>query len=175
MIKKSIKEKIKYYFILNPTKKLRVRHIEKILSLPLPSVIRYTKELVEEKILRLNKIENIVFYQADRSSEVFILEKKVFNLKKISTLINYLKQEYSNPTIILFGSYGKGEDVESSDIDLFIQTPITNIKIPQKYETDLEREIQIFSSSSLEKLKNKNLMNNIVNGIVVNGDLEVFK
>ncbi len=175
MIKKDIKTKIKEYFIQNPTKKLRVRQIEKTLSLPIPSVIRYTKELTEEKILKINRIENIKFYQADRTSENFILEKKIFNIKQLTKLIKHLKKEYSNPTIILFGSYAKGEDIEASDIDLFIQTPITKVEIPEKIEKELERSIQIFAHKNIQEIKNKELANNIINGIVLNGFLEVFK
>ena len=51
MKRKSIKEEIREYFFTYPTAKLRVRQIEKKLGLPLPSVIRYCRELKDEKIL----------------------------------------------------------------------------------------------------------------------------
>ena len=89
---KNIKNKIKYYFFVNPSSKLRVRHIEKQLKLPLPSVIRYTKELEIEKILKRIKTENIIFYSGNRSSKEFIVEKRLFNIKQqySSLLVNYL-------------------------------------------------------------------------------------
>ena len=40
-----------------------------------------------------------------------------------SQLIEYLKIEFNNPGIILFGSFAKGEDIEKSDIDLYLETP----------------------------------------------------
>lgn len=166
---------IKEFFLKNPTRKLRVRQIEKELKLSLPSVIRYTKELEKENILKTHKIENIVLYQAHRTSENYILEKKLFNLKEISILVKFIKKEYSNPTIILFGSYEKGEDIETSDIDIFIETPIKNISIPKKYEEKLQRNIQIFNYENINNIKNNELKNNIINGITLNGFLEVYK
>lgn len=114
-----IKQKIKEHFLTNPTSKLRVRNIEKTLKLPLPSVIRYCKELRTEGILTTINIENVTFYTAERANKIYRLEKKLFNLKSIynSGLIEYLKTELSNPVIVVFGSFSKGEDTETSDIE----------------------------------------------------------
>ena len=177
MIMKNIKETIKENFFLNPTSKLRVRQIENMLKLPLPSIIRYCRELEAEGILTTIKIGNIVFYTADRANETFLLEKKLFNLKQIhqSDLVKHLKQELSNPTIILFGSYSKGEDTEESDIDLYVETPSKkDIKI-EKFEKTLRRKIQIFRHKKITEIKNPHLANNIINGITLNNYIEVFK
>ena len=83
MIRKNIKESVREYFFLNPTSKLRVRQIEKTLKLPLPSVIRYCKELIKEGILTAIKIGNVIFYTSDRANEKFLLEKRLFNIRQI--------------------------------------------------------------------------------------------
>jgi len=90
-------------------------------------------------------------------------------------LINYLIEEYNNPLIILFGSYSKGEDIEKSDIDLYIETTNNKKLRLNKFENTLNRKIHIFSFKSIDKVPNKDLSNNIINGIVLNGFLEVFK
>lgn len=173
----SIKEKIKEYFFVNPTAKLRVREIEKKLNLPIPSVIRYCKELMEEGLLTTIKTGNVVFYTSDRANSLFILEKKLFNIKSLYTseLIEFLKTELSNPPIIVFGSYSKGEDIEESDIDLYIETPSKIQPSLEKFEKILNRKIQIFEHKNINEIKNKNLANNIINGIVLNNYVEVFK
>jgi len=171
----NIKETIKEYFFINPTIKLRIREIERILKLPLPSIIRYCKELKQEGILIIVKISNVVFYTASRS-EIYILQKKLFNIKQLydSGLINYLKIELSNPTIVLFGSYAKGEDTENSDIDLYIETPSKkNVNI-KKFIKILSREIQIFTYKNIKDITNPHLANNVINGITLNNYLEVF-
>ena len=177
MIRKNIKERIKEYFFLNPSAKLIVRGIERTLKLPLPSVIRYCKELKEEGILTTIKTGNIVFYTANRTNQEFLLEKKLFNLKQIyeSGLIGYLKQELSNPAVVLFGSYAKGEDMEESDIDLYIETPSKKDINIEKFEKTLKRKIQVFRHRAITEVKNKHLANNIINGIILNNYIEVFK
>ena len=176
MKRKDIKQTIKEYFFINPTAKLRVREIERTLKLPLPSVIRYCKELEQEDILTINKTGNVNFYTASRS-ETYILEKKLFNIKQLyeSGLINCLKIELSNPAIILFGSFAKGEDTEESDIDLYMETPSKKQVNLDRFEKLLKRKIQVFQHKNLKEIKNPNLANNIINGIILNNYVEVFK
>ncbi len=173
---KNLKNKIKNYFLDNPLKRMRVRQIERELRVPLPSVIRYTKELVKENLLKVENISNVRLFSADRASVEYIFEKKIHNLRKIkdSNLMPYLKNELSNPLIILFGSFGKGEDLPESDIDLFIQTNKKEVNL-QKYQKILGKNIQIFLFKDISLIKNKHLANNIINGTVLNGFLEVFR
>lgn len=176
MKRKDIKKTIAEYFLMHPTAKLRVREIERLLSLPLPSVIKYCKELEKEDILTTYHIGSIRLYTAKRE-EKYILEKKLYNIKALynSNLIGFLREELNNPSIILFGSYSRGEDTEESDIDLYIETfSKKEIKL-DKYEKILKRNIQIFKHKKITEITNKNLANNIINGIKMNGFIEVFK
>ena len=173
---KSIKIKIKEYFLLNPTIRLRVRQIEREVKVPLPSVIRYAKELEQGKILKVTIIAGIKLYSTDRSSKTYLIEKRLFNLQSLyfSGLIDFLIEKYSNPTIIVFGSYSIGEDIEKSDIDIYIETPKKEIeKNLNSFEKKLQRNIQVFQHKNINQIKNKALINNIINGIVLNGFLEV--
>lgn len=177
MIKKDIKGRISAYFFTNPTAKLRVRQIEKTLKLPLPSVIRYCKELEEESVLKVIKIGNVVFYTANRSSVNFLLEKKLFNIRQLydSGIVDYLRIELHNPVIVIFGSYAKGEDIEDSDIDLYIETAVRKSLDLGKFEKIIKRKIQVFIYKDINKVTNFHLANNIINGIVLNGFIEVFR
>ncbi len=176
MTQKDIKQAIKEYFFIYPTAKLRVREIERTLKLPLPSVIRYCRELENEGILALHKIGSVTFYTASRS-ETYLVEKKFYNLRQLyeSGLINHLKIELSNPAIILFGSYAKGEDTENSDIDLYIETHSKKQPNLEKFKKILQREIQIFQHKNIQEISNLHLANNIINGITLNNHIEVFK
>ncbi len=176
MKRKDIKERIKEHFFTFPMDKLRVRQIERKLSLSLPSVIRYTKELESEGILQSFVLGEAKFYTSNRASKEFLRKKMMSNISILwdSGLIDYLIFEYSNPAIILFGSYGKGEDMENSDIDLYVELP-KKIKIDIKdFEKKLQRPIQVFQHKSLSEIKNKELANSIINGIRLNGFIEVF-
>ena len=173
----NIKEKIRQYFFMNPTAKLRVRQIERELKLPLPSVIRYCKELEKEGILKKTAVSGITVYSADRSLKRYLMEKKLFNFKLLfeSGLVDYLVEEFHNPTIVVFGSYARGEDVESSDVDIYIETPSNKRINLEKYEKILNKNIQIFVHKNINEIKNKELANSILNGNVLNGYVEVFK
>lgn len=175
--KNNIKKIIKEHFFINPNSKLRVREIERLLSLPLPSVIKYCKELEEEGLLIIDKIGNVSFYTANKTHPNFLLEKKLYNIKSLYEcgLIEFLKSELSNPSIIVFGSYSKGEDREESDIDLYIQTPSKKEVKLNKFEDKLKRKIQIFRHNHIREIKNNDLINNIINGIILNGFVEVLK
>ncbi|MEK6925842.1 MAG: nucleotidyltransferase domain-containing protein [Nanoarchaeota archaeon] len=177
MIIKNYKDKIKEYFMDNPTARKRFREMERELKMPLPSVIRYIKELVKEEILKKEEVGKVVFYSANRGSENFVLEKKLHNIRLIynSGLLSYLREELSNPTIVLFGSYSKGEDTEDSDIDIYVETPSKKQINLDKFKKVLKREIQIFQYKDINEIKNNNLSNNIINGITLNNYIEVFK
>tara|TARA_Y100000034_G_scaffold123048_1_gene169319 strand:- start:157 stop:690 length:534 start_codon:yes stop_codon:yes gene_type:complete len=177
MIRKSIKNRIKEFFFLNPTIRLRVRQIERQVKVPFPSVIRYTKELESEGILHSSKIADVTTYSANRTSKEFLLEKKLFNIRQLFScrLINFLIEQLSNPTIVVFGSYSRGEDIEKSDIDLYIETTSKKKINYDKFEKKLQREIQVFIYPNIKKIENKELANNIVNGVVLNGFMEIFR
>lgn len=177
MIRKDIKMKMKNHFFLNPTVKLRVRQIEREIKIPLPSVIRYTKELEEEGILKSDIIANIKLYSADRTSKHFLLEKKLFNIKYLvsSGLVDYIINKLSNPGIIVYGSFSKGEDTEESDIDLYLESPSKKEINFKMFEKKIQRKVQVFIYKNIHDIENKNLANNIINGITLNGFIEVFK
>ena len=176
MIIKDIKEQVKGYFFLNPTKRLRIRQIEREVKIPLPSAIRYKDELIKEGILKKIELADVVLFAADRSSKKFLIEKKLFNIRSLylSGLIDYLVLEYNNTAIVVFGSYSKGEDIEASDIDIYMETPQKPINL-KKFENILHRNIQSFNFKNIHAVDNKELANNIINGIVMNGFIEVFK
>ncbi|MFP4567934.1 MAG: nucleotidyltransferase family protein [Candidatus Woesearchaeota archaeon] len=177
MIKKNIKTKIKEHFFTNPSAKLRVREIERTLNVPLPSVIRYCAELTKENILTTINLGTAKFYAANKTHPNYLLQKKLHNLQKIyeSNLINYIKIQLSNPCIILFGSYSKGEDMEDSDIDLYLETPSKKNIDLKEFEKTLNRKIQVFKCRKLKEIPNNHLKNNIINGITINKYIEVFE
>ncbi|MFH1642641.1 MAG: nucleotidyltransferase domain-containing protein [Nanoarchaeota archaeon] len=177
MKRKDIKQAIKEYFFDSPSAKLRVREIERTLRLPLPSVIRYCRELEKEEILIIAKTGSVNFYTANRASAKYILGKKLFNIKKLyeSGIIEYLRRELSNPVIVLFGSFAKGEDIEGSDIDIYLETPSKRQAKYDNFKKILKREIQVFQYKSLKEISNAHLANNIINGITLNNQIEVFK
>lgn len=115
-------------------------------------------------------------YEANRSTQQYKLEKTLHNIKQLhwTGVVQTLIKHYHNPTIILFGSYSKGEDTEESDIDFYIETPATTTPKLSEEEKELNRKIQLHKHKSIHDIPNKDLANNIINGIQLNGYLEVL-
>mgnify|MGYP001576023803 CR=1 FL=1 len=73
-------------------------------------------------------------------------------------------------SIILFGSYSKGEDIETSDIDILI---ISKAKKELKFleiEKKLKRKINIMIVEDLKKLDSL-IVDKIYNGIILYGGI----
>jgi predicted nucleotidyltransferase len=76
-------------------------------------------------------------------------------------------------SIVLFGSYSRGEDIESSDIDIFVECKKEQVNII-KFNKKLKRNIEIRFKENFNKYP-KELKNNIINGIILSGFLEGYK
>jgi len=168
-------------FVEEPDRKFNVREAARILKINPSTASKYLNQLAREGLLIKKKERNLILYSADTESRKFRDFKIYYNIKKIreSGLVDFLEKEMNYPeTIVLFGSYVKGENTKRSDIDLFI---LSASEVPdlKPFQKKLEAEIQIFVHSRKEieqmKIKNKELLNNIINGIRLSGFFEVFR
>jgi len=100
--------------------------------------------------------------------------KRVNNLKQIyeTGLADFLEKEFAGATIILFGSYSRGEDIFNSDIDIAIIGRKEKDIDLKKFEDMLERKININFYSSFKEV-HKNLKENLANGIILTGGFEL--
>ena len=117
---------------------------------------------------------NLISIQLNRDQKRVIELKRAENLKQLyeSGLADYLEDRFPGSTIILFGSYSTGEDTVKSDIDIATigaKEKATNLS---EFEKFLGRTIIINTYDDFKKI-NKNLKQNIVNGITLQGTLEL--
>jgi predicted nucleotidyltransferase len=120
-------------FFIEPTRVHYIKEISKKISLAHTSVKKHLIVLRNEGLIEQVDTEIFKGYKARRDNPEFIFYKKLGNLiaLKSSKLLDLLK-EYYPKSIILFGSYDKGEDIETSDIDLFIDS--------KKFKIDLDKQ-----------------------------------
>jgi len=90
----------------------------------------------------------------------------------LSGLSDFLLNNLPGTTIILFGSYSKGEDIFNSDIDIAVVGRKEKILQLDKYEKILNRTIHLLFFDSWKRI-NKHLRNNILNGIILHGNIEI--
>jgi predicted nucleotidyltransferase len=128
--------------------------------------------LEKEKLLQKEEEKRHLFFYANRENNVFVhIQRNYFLIKfKEIGLLDYLEQKFINPVVILFGSSAKAEIGKNSDIDLAIFTLSEKGELNiEKFEKKLKRNIQFFIFKKKESVKNKNLLNNILNGFILSG------
>lgn len=169
------------YFFEEPERQLHIRELSRITKKSPASISKYLNELKKEKILLSEKKFNHIFYKANTEFPLFKTRKLSYNLEQLHTsgLIEYLQDQYNHPqAIILFGSYAKAENNLKSDIDIVIITPLKKQVKTEQFEKKLGHSIQLFIHShdeiKLMATKNKELLNNFINGIILQGYLEIF-
>ena len=153
-------------FFKEPTKMHFIKSISKKINLAHTSVKRHIEILIREGFVKKVDSEPFNGYKAERENPEFIFYKKISNniQLKESGLTEYLRENYPK-SIILFGSYDKGEDVESSDIDLFIDSKKFKLNI-KKFEEILKRNIHIIFMEE----SNKSLKESINQGTILFGE-----
>lgn len=150
--------------------------------------------LKDDGIVYIEDKKIILRIKANSDNFQFKKLKIVHNLSRLYEvqLIEYLEKALDHPkAIVLFGSYRRGEDTSASDIDIAVETtedtPTQEIDFPEQkpafrsyatlmtkkkyYENFLGRKIQLHLFN--RKRVDINLFNNIANGIVLSGFLEV--
>ena len=169
-------ELIQNQFFLNPMTKYGVRELARRTRLDTKTVMKYLQKLVKERIIVKRKEKGkYAYYEANRLSYIYRHEKSEIIIKKIlaSGLIDFLEKNTSHKAIVLFGSIQKGTYHKDSDIDLFVQAKYKRLDL-QKFDRKTGHKVQLLFEEDIKKL-NKGLLENIYNGQVLAGKLEVPK
>lgn len=159
-------------FMNDNYKRISVREYARMQKMSPPTSSKILKGLKKEDILKSEEERRHLFFYPNRDSQLFInLERTYYsNLLYEIGLIKYLEKEMILPVIILYGSFAKGEITKESDIDLAIFTPSKKTLKLDRFEKRLKRKIQPLIFKSRNDVKNKHLLNNILNGMKVKGN-----
>lgn len=162
-------------FFDDPVKDFQLREISRIIKLHHKSVLIYIKKLLQLNLIKENKKTLYKSYNANTENERFKKYKKIFNQIKMyeSGLVDYLEEKIMPNCIVMFGSYAKGTDIQTSDIDLFVEAKEEKIEL-DKFEEKMGRKIHLIFEKEFKDLS-KELKNNIINGVTLQGSLRVFK
>ncbi len=152
-----------------PSYKFHIRELAKLTKLNPNTIVRITDLLVKDGIIIKEKRKNLSEVWANLEDQRYLLSKRLFNILALysSGLVDCLIKTYRPSSIVLMGSFSRGEDLEGSDIDLVV-TSKTNKRINlDKYSGKLGREIQLLLVD--EDRLSKEFVNNVANGIVLEG------
>ena len=167
-------------FFESPEKEFYIREVSRLTKINHTTVRQKLNKFVKEGLLKITKNKLYSGYKVNLSKK-FLNLKLYYNLEKIrkSKMIEVLENEFDFPVIVVFGSYASARNNSTSDIDICIISEVKKDFDISKYEKLLGRKISLhlFDGKSLEKSKKNNpeLINNICNGIVLSGELEILK
>jgi predicted nucleotidyltransferase len=152
------------------------RDLARALKVSQPAISKALPFLSKSEFIRATKDKNSKRFSIglNRDNPLVIGLKRAENLKLIyeSGLAEFLKESFPGCLVILFGSFSRGEDIGRSDIDIaVIGTKGKNIEL-SKFNKLLEKEIIVNFYTSFGEI-HKNLKENILNGIVISGGVEL--
>lgn len=162
------------YLSFKVGEKLSQRDIAIALNVSPTAISNAVKNLQKKDLIKIDVTKSINFVSYNRENLTALRLKRIENLKMIdlSGLSDYLEEKFPGSTIILFGSYSKGEDTMKSDIDIaIIGAKEKNINL-ENFEKKFNKKININCYNSWKNI-HYNLKNNILNGIVLHGGIEL--
>ncbi|HIG96563.1 TPA: nucleotidyltransferase domain-containing protein [Candidatus Woesearchaeota archaeon] len=115
----------------------------------------------------------------NQESEYFKQIKIVLNFQQIylSGIANAIRKSYPQArAIILFGSYRKGDDISTSDLDIAVEIPGNLALTVENFQTcalGYREKVQVKLHLFCRQKIDPNVFANIANGIILNGFLEV--
>ena len=124
------------------------------------------KKSVDNIIKYLDNIENRNGYIVSLINTD--LNKSIYTIKEIKTIIKPILNKYGINEIYLFGSYARGEAKESSDIDIYcnkgnIKTFIDQGLLEDELEKALNKKVDIvFDSSYIDDYFKMQIMEDMI-------------
>lgn len=170
MIQKITLLKTLEIFFKEPTSTHFIREISRRISIAPTSVRINIKQLFKSRLIKIKKSNPFDGYVSDRENDLFLFYKRIYNLYSLSSLRESIVESVHPKAIVLFGSYSRGEDIETSDVDLFVLSKVKKEIDLEKFEKDLGRKINLLVIDKLGKL-DKNIQNKVINGIVLYGEI----
>lgn len=174
------KETIKEFFFNYPSKHWHFEQLMKESKLSRAQTNEWLKKLKKQGLIkRIKPKGKMPYYVARHDNPHYRNTKQVYAFTTLykSGLLDYLCSLENVKTIILFGSFVRGDWYKDSDIDIFIYGE-SDLSLG-KYLSKLKREIQVFSGKDEKDLKKFGapLLKNIIKGVTLKGDIpqEVIK
>jgi predicted nucleotidyltransferase len=149
-------------FLNNPDCSFYTKEISRDTGIGSGTVNNFLKNIYKDNILKKEIVGNVHLYNINNESEI-VKQMKILNtileFKKVKLTEEFLKNDDSIISIILYGSHANGEYDSKSDIDLLLLVNKKNQfenKI-QKLERKVKKIIspQILTISDWQKIKEK--------------------
>jgi len=171
-----LQQEILRYLFVKAGESFNARGLAKSLERTQAGIAKALPKLERSDLVSIKKdvVSGRWSIEINRNNHKVIQLKRAENLKLIyeSGFADMLEKEFAGGTIILFGSYSRGEDTINSDIDIaIVGRKEKNIEL-SAFEDIFNREINVNFYPSFKDI-HKHLKENIFNGIVIAGSIEL--
>ena len=135
-------------FLKNPDRGFYTKEISRVIGIGSGTVNHFLRNIYKDNILTKEIIGNVHLYRLNNELEL-VKQLKIFNtlldFKKCNFTRQFLKNDDTITSIILYGSYANGENDSKSDIDVLILTKSNKSfnNIINRLEKKLEKNISI--------------------------------
>lgn len=173
LFKSKTRVKILKLLILNPTKEFYLREIQRRTEENVTSIRRELNNLEEASLVK-KRVDGIQkYYKINKNSPVYEeLKKLVLKTAALNEVLkNNMKDVGTVKYALIYGSFAKGDETESSDIDLLIIGDVKEnllIRKISKVERELGREINYVLWSEKEFFKKIKERNHLLIDIIKN-------
>lgn len=170
----TLQQKILRLVFVKAGKSLNQRQMANLLGVSQPAVMKALPGLDDMVKAVQDKSTKRWSVELNRENHNVMQLKRADNLRLVyeTGLADFLEREFAGSTVILFGSYSRGEDTVNSDIDVAIIGRKSKPVDFMAYEKMLERRINLNFYDSLQAV-HKSLRENLCNGIVIAGSVEL--
>lgn len=141
-------QKILWFLIQHPGKGYLEKEIQKSTKISKAGVNFALKDLTKVKLTQRQKRGKIAFYRVDYTHPVIKQLKTLRNVLEINPILEKLKPK--SEKVILYGSCARGEDIDQSDLDLFVVTNNENEVSNMSKEWRSKRKLQLVVRSPLK-------------------------
>jgi predicted nucleotidyltransferase len=173
----NLQQGILKFLFSRPESSFNMIRLSQFLEVSQPAIKKAMPLLEKNNFIKLSRDKESKRYSItlNRDNSEIIYLKRANNLERIylSKLHSFLYDLFPGTTIILFGSYSRGEDSESSDIDIAIVGMSEKDINLSKFQKEMDRNISLHFYNSFKDIKDENLKNNILNGIVLSGSVKI--
>ena len=129
LYEETAKNKIAEVLFKYPEKEFSLSDLAREAEVAKANIGNILNEFQKAELITIEKLTKIWRIKANQTSWFFIRSKIVYNLSFVykSGLVEFLIEQFKNPkSIVLFGSFRKGEDLSNSDIDIAIESNDTD-------------------------------------------------
>ena len=152
LYEETAKNKILEVLFKYPEKEFSLSDLAREAGVSKANIGKILEEFQEANLINIEKLSKIWRIKSNQTNWLFVRSKIVYNLNFVykSGLVEFLVDFFKNPkSVILFGSFRKGEDLSNSDIDIAIESDdvkeyqVMGLRELSEFEKIIGKKIQI--------------------------------